>query len=234
MSDCASSDHPEGAGAMGTDITQHASDEAVPIVPQSGCVVTNSCSGRVADDSAYYITDANVGILGGEISMDGTGNLGLSPDGGWLLEAGHHIDGIHMPLAIHLRIGGYNMHFAHSTEKFEKVHRRWITNLSQEKIGEVFSLRSTTNTQLYLALNVRSPKYCVRGMVSKSLYSTASDIIFFIYRRWRPWEVPLTAIGQIFHSKILPNIAHPSQVTLLCSTEATILAPQILMTTSLS
>lgn len=79
-SDCASSSHPEEAGVMGTTITQHASNEA--ITPQ-----TDSCSGRIEADS-YYITDANVGILGGEIAMNDTGNLSLRLNGGWLLQTG--------------------------------------------------------------------------------------------------------------------------------------------------
>lgn len=73
---------------MGTATTQHSSDEAIPTVPQTSCASDSSCSGSIKEDSAYYLTDANVGILGGEIAMDYIGNLRLSPNGGWLLETG--------------------------------------------------------------------------------------------------------------------------------------------------
>ena len=76
---------------MGTATTQHSSDEAIPIVPQTSCASDSSCSGSIKEDSAYYLTDANVGILGGEIAMDDTGNLRLCLNGGWLLETGPHI-----------------------------------------------------------------------------------------------------------------------------------------------
>jgi hypothetical protein len=54
-------------------------------------------------------------------------------------------------------------------EVFLKIHRRWIVDASGHKVGEVFLLRSTTNPQLFLAVDTDSPDYIVKGMAIKDM-----------------------------------------------------------------
>ena len=51
-----------------------------------------------------------------------------------------------------------------NAEVFVKMHEGWIIK-DKKRVGEYFSLQSSTNPDLYLAMNSSTKTYVVQGMV---------------------------------------------------------------------